>query len=251
MGFLGCPHQSDRMCCHPTDPTDLNPWVHLQRHFGCPSESGNNTSNLVLNFDAHGHYVYKINTGMATAITNGEEAFARIFYDVECSGLPIYRDMIQVTLAFARNDKPACARHMADISKQLQLVLSHYYDGKIPLAAWLSRVQGFYAWGAGIVDQAFGEWEKFDGLSGNQVLLFQLVDTFIGIEPYLSPRDKERNVPELQRAVADVFEKHSFRAQLVEPPKDKYEIQIIREFDLIVKRLRLSQLCNPIFPFFL
>lgn len=65
-------------------PKELaEPWTYLQRHFGCTSQSGNNTSNLVLNFDVKGRYVFKINTGMSRMVLLAEEAFARIFYDVE------------------------------------------------------------------------------------------------------------------------------------------------------------------------
>lgn len=65
-------------------PAELvEPWEYLQRHFGCASQSGNNTSSLVLNFDDEGRYVYKINEGLSEMVTTSEEAFARIFYEVE------------------------------------------------------------------------------------------------------------------------------------------------------------------------
>lgn len=65
-------------------PVELeDTWTYLQRHFGCQSQSGNNTSNLVLNFDTNGEHIYKINTGMSELVLSGEEAFGRIFYDVE------------------------------------------------------------------------------------------------------------------------------------------------------------------------
>jgi hypothetical protein len=61
----------------------VEPWEYLQRYFGCASQSGNNTSSLVLNFDEKGRYVYKINEGLSESVTTSEEAFARIFYEVE------------------------------------------------------------------------------------------------------------------------------------------------------------------------
>lgn len=65
-------------------PAELDePWAYLQRQYGCSSPSGNNTSNLVLNFDVHGQHVFRINTGMPDLVTSSEEAFARIFYNVE------------------------------------------------------------------------------------------------------------------------------------------------------------------------
>lgn len=65
-------------------PAELDePWTYLQRHYGCDSPSGNNTSNLLLNFGTDGEHAFKINTGMPESITSSEEAFARIFYNVE------------------------------------------------------------------------------------------------------------------------------------------------------------------------
>ncbi|KAI1082078.1 hypothetical protein F5B20DRAFT_588167 [Whalleya microplaca] len=218
------------------------PWSYLQRHFGCTSQSGNNMSNLVLNFDISGKHVYKINTGMSESITSGEEAFGRIFYDVEMLGLPVYHDMVLALMAFARGDKSMCIKYMARITAQLRPLLNSYYDRmhdqRISLKIWLSYVQGFFAWGAGFKD-ASGEFVKFDGLSGNQVLLFQCLDAFLGLEPYLSEQDQERNMPSRQRALCRAFEKYSFRAKLSKTPKDEAEAQIIKEFDNIIKRIRL------------
>ncbi|KAK6084492.1 hypothetical protein SCUP234_03281 [Seiridium cupressi] len=165
-------------------PAELaEPWNYLQDHFGCASQSGNNTSSILLNFDPNGQHTYKINTGMPSTVTSGEEAFSRIFYDIE--------------------------------------------------------VMGFFAWGAGSIDDATGEFDKYDGLSGNQVLLFQALDAFLGIQPYLSQRDKERNVPARQRALCEIFEKHSFRAKLSEDTNDEVEVRIVNEFTEILKRLRM------------
>lgn len=74
-------------------PPELNvPWTYLQRHFGCTSESGNNTSNLILNFDLYGNHVFQINTGLSHSIRSAEESFARIFFEVEIQAVPIYTE---------------------------------------------------------------------------------------------------------------------------------------------------------------
>lgn len=227
-------------------PAELEePWAYLQRHFGCPSDSGNNMSNLVLNFDtdAGGEHVLKINTGMPEMITSAEEQFSRIFYEMERLSLLIYHDIVFAIISFARNDKASCARHMAGISTRLRPIFNAYYgrthNNVIPLSVWLSHVQGFFAWGAGRRDARSGEWDKFDGLSGNQVLIFQVLDAFLGIDQYLSPRDMERNVPLRQRVFCKAVEKHSFRGKITSP-KDEDEARILREFDEIIKRLRVS-----------
>ncbi|KAF1832326.1 hypothetical protein BDW02DRAFT_640868 [Decorospora gaudefroyi] len=221
----------------------VKPWASMQRHFGCTSDSGNLTSNVVLNFHTNGEYIHRINTGMTQRIMSGEESFSRIFYDIEMLSLPVYHDMVSAIATFAHGDAVACARHVASITSQLRLILGSYmnnmHDNMIPHSVWLSYVQGFQAWGIGQRNKKAGEWEEFDGLSGNQVLLFQALDAFLGIEQYLSPRDQERNLPKRQRELCHALRKHSFRATLSELPDDETVAEIARSFDEILKRLRL------------
>jgi hypothetical protein len=197
-----------------------------------------------MNFDTQGNYIYKINTGMPEAIMSGEEAFARIFYDVERYGVPVYHGMIHAIDAFAKGDKAACARHVATVAAEMRLVLGTYFDRlhnkMIARSVWLSHVQGYYAWGAGNFNKETGEWENYDGLSGNQILLFQALDAFLGMDQYLAPRDRERNVPKRQRDLCDLMKKHCFRSMLSETSEDPHEIEIVRNMNDILKRLRVS-----------
>jgi hypothetical protein len=65
-------------------PPELDaPWPYLQRKFGVTAESGNNTANVLHNFDEKGERVYKINVGMSNLIRSSEEHFFRMFYDLE------------------------------------------------------------------------------------------------------------------------------------------------------------------------
>lgn len=152
--------------------------------------------------------------------------------------------MIRAVVAFTSGDKTTCATYMSRITKQLRPLLSSYYervhDPVIAQSAWLSHVQGFFAWGAGYHDEAAGKFVLFDGLSGNQVLLFQALDAFLGLDAYLPEETKLRNMPAKQRELTRVLEKHSFRAKL-EAEKDREDAVIEKEFDAIVKRLRVSQ----------
>jgi hypothetical protein len=191
-----------------------------------------------------GNYMYRINTGMSQKIQNSEEAFARIFYDVETFGAPIYRDMVHAIIAFEKGDKTACARHVANISSQMRRVLSVYFDRlhdkMVARSVWLPYVQGFDGWGVGHYDEAKKEWVKYNGLSGNQLLLFQALDAFLGIDQYLSSIDQERNIPKRQRDLCHVLRKHSFRGMLSEMGGDEDEVAILRSMDDIVKKLRVS-----------
>lgn len=155
----------------------------------------------------------------------------------------MYYDMIRSVITFAQGDKAACAAHMTRITEQLRPLLSSYYDRAhdpvIAHSAWLSHVQGFYAWGAGYHDEAAGRFVMFDGMSGNQILLFQALDAFLGLEPYLPEETRLRNVPAKQRELARVFEKHSFRAQLDVETNGEADADIAKEFDAIIKKLRV------------
>ncbi|RMZ72078.1 Indoleamine 23-dioxygenase [Pyrenophora seminiperda CCB06] len=225
-------------------PVELTmPWESMQRHFGCPSDGGNVTCNLLLNFDKTGSYIYKINTGMAPRILAAEEAFSRIFYDLESLSLPVYHDMAQAIIALDRGDTAACARHVASITAQMQGVIATYttklHDKFIAHSIWLSRIQGFFGWGAGHYNTETNEWEKYDGLSGNQLLLFPAMDAFLGIEQYLSQRDQEMSVPRRQRELCHALRKHSFRARLAKMDGDIHVAEILHNFDMILKQLRL------------
>lgn len=65
-------------------PPELDaPWPYLQENFGLTADSGNNTANVLLNFDKRGERVYKINVGMSDLIQSSEDVFFRMFFDVE------------------------------------------------------------------------------------------------------------------------------------------------------------------------
>ncbi|KAL2125675.1 hypothetical protein VTJ04DRAFT_2040 [Mycothermus thermophilus] len=227
------------------------PWTYQQRHFGLTSDSGNNMSNLVLNFTPSGRYSLRINdpASQSTTITRSEEAFSRIFYDVERFALPVYHAIIHALRARSLGDMPTCLYHVRRITHQLRPVLSSYYervhDETIARSAWLSHVQGFFGWGAGYyepghqeggVEQEEPQWVKFDGLSGNQVLLFQVLDAFLGLPAYLDEETQRRNVPAMQRELVRAVARHCFRAGL---GKDGVDGLIAEEMREILKRLRL------------
>ncbi|KAF2851999.1 hypothetical protein T440DRAFT_393374 [Plenodomus tracheiphilus IPT5] len=221
----------------------VEPWELMQKHFGCPSASGNLTSNILLNFDIDGKHIYKINTGLNNDVIAAEETFARVFHEVESLSLRIYHDLILSIIAFARNDMPAVARHVEGVNEQVQYVFGVYFDklhnDSIPHSMWLSRIQGFYAWALIERNETTHQWEQFDGLSGNQALIFQALDAWLGLGQYLSPRDMETSVPRRQREFCYALRKHSFRGVLNRESDDEYENRILKSFEKIVKKLRM------------
>ncbi|KAJ4393035.1 hypothetical protein N0V93_002241 [Gnomoniopsis smithogilvyi] len=228
-------------------PVELDePWEFLQRRFGCASKSGNVTSNVVHNFDVNGRYVYKVNEGFPDVVPS-EEAFMRIMREVEAHALPLYHHVVLAIIAFSQRNAAACALHMSHITRDLEPLLSQYYsrmhNKSIARAFWLSYVQGIHAWGLTYVDAASDSEEriKYNGLSGNQLLAFQLLDAFLGIEPYLSKTDRERTMPLRQRRLCQAIETHCFRYRLHELGNGDSEAEkaIQIEFSEIVKRLRM------------
>jgi len=155
--------------------------------------------------------------------------------------VPIYVGIIKAILAYNRGDMEECLQQTKGVGEGLRPVLSEYYDRvhdkTIARSAWLSHVQGFYAWGMGFQDEKTGRWVKYDGLSGNQVMLFQAVDAFLGMEVYLGEEARLGNVPRLQREFCEAVGKASFRGGL---GREGVEGRVREEMGEIVKRLRVS-----------
>ncbi|KAI3336198.1 hypothetical protein F4824DRAFT_509968 [Ustulina deusta] len=218
-------------------PAELDaPWPYLQRHFGVTAESGNNTANVLLNFDENGDRVYKINTKMSELIRSAEEVFFRMFLDVEVLAFPIYHEMVLSIIAFEDGRKADSLGHVHNITSRMRELLTVFYnnmkESRISRSVWLSYVQGFQGWGVGrIVD---GKFDKFDGLSGNHVLFFQAIDAFIGLGRYLPDENMDRYIPVNQRDFCLSIKKHSIRNKL----NEKEDLLLKEEFTKIVNHMK-------------
>lgn len=244
-----------------TLPPELDvPWKLLQSRYGLTSESSNLTANFIHNFTDSGEYALKINVGMPDHIQQCEELFARIPYDMERLALPIYNEVIEAIIAYENSDKAAVVGHLENISLQLKDALGVFYEnmhnGRIPRSVWMSHVQGFQAWGLEKIDRETNTGEKIhvrdDGLSGSHILLFQVLDAFLGIERYLSPADFLKFVPARQREFCDIVRKYSPRGRLSLGPEvasddghARLDSMIDSGFKRIAERLRVS---TPPFP---
>ena len=236
-------------------PLELDvPWPYLQRTFGVTADSGNVTSNMLHNINEKGERVYKINVGMSDLIQSSEEVFARMFYDVEvmvstrsemmysfidfAKAFPIYHEMVRAILAFDNKDRLSCVKHLENISKRLRYLLLVFFEGltdaRVSRSVWLSYVQGFQGWGIGkVIDEAY---VKYDGLSGNQVLCFQALDAFLGMDRYLPDESHTRYIPEKQRALCLAFRNYSFRTCL----KENGDLEIEEKMKAIVNQLKVG-----------
>ncbi|KAH8782992.1 hypothetical protein F5883DRAFT_404454 [Diaporthe sp. PMI_573] len=220
-------------------PFELDiPWPYLQRKFGVDADSGNNTANVLLNFNERGERIYRINVRLEEDIQRAEDKFFWLFYDVEVKALPIYHAMVQTIIDFERGDKQSCLESVNRVASDLRHLMMTFYenlhDSKISQKIWLSYIQGFQGWGAGrTID---GKFVKYDGLSGNHILIFQAIDAFLGLERYLTDENMERYIPVNQRKLCLSLKKHCIRAKLSQGTEDR---AIADEISKIVNQMRL------------
>ncbi|PQE23419.1 Indoleamine 23-dioxygenase protein [Rutstroemia sp. NJR-2017a BBW] len=219
-------------------PAELDaPWAYLQRNFGVDADAGNNTSNVLLNFNTRGERIYRINVGMSEVIKTSEEVFFQMFYDLEVVAFPIYYEMVRAVMTYEENNKAACLQHLQNINFRLRDLFLVFYDNltkhKVSHSVWLSYVQGFQGWGVGkMVD---GKYVKYDGLSGNHVLFFQALDAFLGMGRYLTDENMNRYIPINQRALCVTLKKHSF----LKLAKVQNDSKIDNEFTKMVNQLKI------------
>ncbi|KFY11076.1 hypothetical protein V492_04679 [Pseudogymnoascus sp. VKM F-4246] len=198
-------------------PSELDmPWKFLQRVYGCTADSGNNTANVLHNFDKNGRWTLWINNGVSEKIRSTELGFFKIFYEVEVKALPVYLEIIQSIVAYDAGDLKACSRHLCNMSPLLRELFQEFYQGitidKVSKDLWLRYCQGFQGWGVG--SEVAGQYVRYNGLSGNQVLVFHVLDAFLDLPSYLSIEDTVRYIPVRQRYFTSAVRRHSFRSRI-------------------------------------
>ena len=124
--------------------------------------------------------------------------------------------MVNAILAHENGHTASCLHFLENIDSNLCNVFQVFYDNltesRVSRSVWLSHVQGFQAWGVGkVVNDQF---IKNDGLSGSQVLIYQALDAFLGIDQYLSDEDMnmKRYIPVNQRHFCAALKKNSLRS---------------------------------------
>ncbi|ESZ96147.1 hypothetical protein SBOR_3477 [Sclerotinia borealis F-4128] len=219
-------------------PSELDaPWPYLQRNFGVDADAGNNTSNVLLNFNTRGERIYRINVGMSDLIKSSEEVFFQMFYDLEVVAFPIYHSMVLSILTYTSSSPATCLPHLRTINARVRDLFLVFYENltksRVSHSVWLSYIQGFQGWGVGkMVD---GEYVKYDGLSGNHVLFFQALDAFLGMDRYLTDENMMRYIPRRQRELCLALKKHSF----VKGARENGQTVIEEEFGKMINQLKV------------
>jgi hypothetical protein len=152
--------------------------------------------------------------------------------------------MVDAIVAFEENRKADSLQRLQQLKPKLDKIYQVFYDGlvdaKVSRKVWLSYCQGFQGWGVGrVID---GRHVKYDGLSGNHVLIFQAIDAFFGMERYLIDENMIRYIPVRQREFTSVLRRHSIRAQI---EKGEYE-EFRAEISKLVQAMRVSSLSYAI-----
>lgn len=150
---------------------------------------------------------------------------------------PIYYEMVRTLTSYTNGDKEACMEHLENINSRLRGLLLIFFDRmndtKVARSVWLSYIQGFQGWGVGRIIN--GEYFKYDGVSANQVLVFQAVDAFLGLDRYLTDEGMGLYIPRRQRDLCASLRAHSIRSQLCE----QKDAGLITGFAKIVNQMRV------------
>lgn len=119
------------------------------------------------------------------------------------------------------------------MDKLFRIFYQGLVESKISQKVWLSYCQGFQGWGVGrMVD---GRYVKYDGLSGNHVLIFQAIDAFFGINRYLPDENMIRYIPARQRELTSVLRRHAIRRKI----REGEDVEIVAEIGQLVQATRV------------
>ncbi|RJE25565.1 hypothetical protein PHISCL_02105 [Aspergillus sclerotialis] len=218
-------------------PSELEiPWAFVCRRYGIKSQGGSIMSNFCCNIDEEGRLVYQVNGSMPKKVSSAEHNFVFSFTETEKRALPIYQHIVQSIISFEQGQNQECAEHLKSVNVHLRKAMRVYYEqvieSKIPRSIFVGYMQGFHGWAAGkVVD---GEYTEYDGLSGGHLVLFNLLDCFLGLNTFIDEEKFANYIPASQRRFIASVKKHSFRGQVERAGLSELEAQL----DGIVKQLR-------------
>lgn len=106
-------------------------------------------------------------------------------------------------------------------------------NSRIPPDIFVPYIQGFYGWAAGEVLD--GKYTEYDGLSGGHLVVFNLLDVFLGLDTFIDEEKLENYIPFAQRRFIASVKKCSFR----EAAKRAGDVELEMQFHAIAKQLRV------------
>lgn len=106
-------------------------------------------------------------------------------------------------------------------------------ESRIPTPLFVPYLQGFHGWAAG--EMVDGKYTQYDGVSGGHLVVFNMLDRFLGLEMFLDLKSLANYIPARQRAFITAVEKHAFRDQA----KRDGDVEVEAQLDSIVSQLRV------------
>lgn len=152
--------------------------------------------------------------------------------------MPVYYHVVQSIVCFESRQFQQCAQHITEITPHLLSAFKIYYqyvtDSKISLSVFTAYIQGSHGWAAGeIID---GTYVEYDGTSGANMVMFVMLDYFLGLEPFLKEHDFPKYFSYSQRSFLASIKQHSF----TDESKNTTDSKISEQFEKISKQLRVS-----------
>lgn len=145
--------------------------------------------------------------------------------------------MVQSIISFEKCQRDRCNEHLKAVNACLQAALRVYYDqvvdSKIPRSIFVPYLQGFHGWAAG--EMVDGKYTEYDGVSGAHMVLFNMLDSFLGLDTFLDPKAFPNYITSRQRGFISSVRKHAFR----EEAKRDRNVQLETQLDSIAARLRV------------
>jgi hypothetical protein len=214
------------------------PWQHLCTLYGFESQAGNALTNFLFNHNDRKCPVYRLHLPFEPELMSTQFWFTHMFVETERRALSVYRDLVDCVCDFERGDRVRVLQQLVSIKEGVRTVAKVFLDNmtpeKINKHMWARYVQALHSYGTGI--DRDGSYVEYDGVSGNQLPFFYLVDAFLGVEPFLSEKEMKLGMTKTQRALGAEITKRSFRRKLSLPDDQEIEAHLAD----IAKQLRVS-----------
>lgn len=152
----------------------------------------------------------------------------------------MYSGITRSIISYEKNDKASCLTHAEAMEANLHGLfreLAHRMnDPTISRSVWSRHIGGVTSW-ATVEDSEGGEVE-YGGLSASQILLFSVMNAFLGMAPYPSNEETQMHITRNMRQVSTTVGHHSLRGKLSkEQPEDEAISQVLER---VVKQMRVS-----------
>lgn len=130
--------------------------------------------------------------------------------------MPLYFEIIRCLAAFDEARHPECVQHLDNICILVRNLSRVFHSGlteqKVSKSNWMQYTQGFHGWG--LKKLVNGIPITHTGVSGSQVLAFHIIDSFIGLDPYMPDDEIELYVPARQHLFSLAVRRACFRDKL-------------------------------------